>query len=168
VQTIDRLYRKAQGELGRRARGEHREQLARRDRGKHDPGKVIALDRRIGHGRTIAEGAADTDGNVIRKVKTVGKEVRSQVEPSFQGVACDQLVDRDYVRRVGIAQLDDVQKRLALGGVRESVGVVEAIAAQGRRADAGAACDQQRQAEQQGLPTRHPARREDDRYHGIQ
>ena len=81
------MHRKAEGKLGRGAGREHREQLARWDGSKHDPGKVVALDGRIRHGWAIAERSAGMYGHVIGKVEISREEVRAQVDPSFERVA---------------------------------------------------------------------------------
>jgi hypothetical protein len=92
--------------------------------GQHDAREIVALDRRVGHGRAIAEGAADAEAEVVREVERVREEVRSQIEPAFEGIARDQLADGDQARGVGVAELDDVQTGLALGGIAERIGVI--------------------------------------------
>ena len=50
-------------------------------------GEIVALDRRVGDGQAIAEGAADADVDVVRQVESFPEEIRAQVDPTLQRVA---------------------------------------------------------------------------------
>ena len=66
-------------------------------------------------------------------------------DPTFadEGVAAHHLPDVEEADVVAVAQADDVQERLLLGGVGRDPGVGEAVGRHGRRPEAAAGGEQE-------------------------
>ena len=123
------------------------EQLHQPDRrnGRHQGAdEVRSGQRHIGDGGPVdvrpSGGEAEEVGEVVDG--PAGQDGPAGRQRSLQLVAGDDLADIHEHRRVGIAQLDDVQQHLLLPGIGHRRGEVQSVAVEGHRAIARAASEE--------------------------
>ena len=157
VVGADRMQAEAEHELGRDAGQHQAEQVRGLQRGQEGAREVRAGHRRVGDRGVVGEGAADAEIGIVGQPQAAaGQELGPGAEGALQRESGQNLADAHERRHVAVAQLDDVQQRLALAAVGQGAGVVRLLVAHGLGAEAGAAG--QRRQETNGGPPQVVAR----------
>ena len=152
--AVDLLHGDPEQEIRRVAGVDQLDQPDRRDRRHQRPDERRAGQGRVGDRRTIRVACRGAQAEEVRARQRpgapAGEDRAGRGAAHLELVAADDLADVDEDRRVGVAELDDVQQRLLLPGVGHRRRVVQPVAVERHRSQARAA------GEARGQQTRSP------------